>query len=125
MEKTSIRVTEASFIGYPAIDIERARQFYETAFNLTPSCQFENNGKLWLEYDLNGTTFAINNVSDEWKPSPDGPSVAFEVEDFEGTINELKKQNITFHSDPFETNVCHMCIVHDSEGNTLIIHKRK
>ena len=39
-------------------------------------------------------------------------------------IAELKKANVTFAFDPFESPVCHMAIVQDPDGNKIIIHKR-
>ena len=38
---------------------------------------------------------------------------------------ELKAANAHFRFEPMETLVCHMAIIHDPDGNPLIIHKRK
>jgi len=48
-----------------------------------------------------------------------------EVEDFDAAIGELKKANVRFAADAFETPVCHMAVVQDPDGNKLIIHKLK
>jgi predicted enzyme related to lactoylglutathione lyase len=60
-----------------------------------------------------------------FKPSPDGCSVALEVEDFKAAIATLKQNNVKFRLEPMETPVCHMAMVFDPDGNTLCIHKRK
>jgi predicted enzyme related to lactoylglutathione lyase len=48
-----------------------------------------------------------------------------EMEDFDAAIAELKKANVTFVAEAFETPVCHMAVVQDPDGNKLMIHKLK
>ena len=69
---------------------------------------------------------AISNMSSEdWKPSNDGPAIAFEVEDFDSAVPRLRANNLKFTLDPFETPVCRMAIVLDPDGNSICIHKRQ
>ena len=82
-----MKITEVAFTGYPVADIVRARAFYEGVLKLEPSRIFENPNGHWIEYDLGSSTFAISNMfKKEWKPSSDGPSVAFEVDDFDSAV---------------------------------------
>ena len=117
-----IKVTEASFFAYPVADIARARKFYEGVLGLKVSQ--EPTTVPWIEYDLSNATLGLG-CYDGWKPSPDGAMVALEVDDFEKSVAELKKLEITFHFEPLETPVCHLAIIRDPDGNAVMIHKRK
>ena len=120
-----MQIAEIAFIGYPITDVERSRRFYEGALGLVPTRTFGGGDRVWIEYDLGPTTFAISNMAGEnWKPSSDGPCVAFEVTDFDAAIAELKAQNVPFGVEPMETPACWMAIIADPDGNRLTVHKR-
>ena len=120
-----MQIAEVAFIGYPVTDAERARTFYEGILCLSPSRTFGGGDSVWIEYDLGATTFAISKMAgDNWKPSPDGPNVAFEVVDFDAAIAELKSKQIRFDLEPMETPVCRMAVIADPDGNKLTVHKR-
>ena len=61
---------------------------------------------------------------EEWKPSSDGPAVAFEVDDFDSAVDELRASNVKIVVEPFESPVCRMAIMADPDGNSVAIHKR-
>lgn len=120
-----MKILEIAFSAYAVTDVARARAFYEGVLGLTVTME-TNMGEQghWIEYDIGAGTLAIGRTGG-WKPSSDGCCVALEVEDFDASIAELKSANIYFKFEPMETPVCHMAIVHDPDGNPLIIHKRK
>jgi predicted enzyme related to lactoylglutathione lyase len=122
MEKTAIRIRDIAFTGYPVKAIERARRFYESILHLTPSMVSEDGS--WVEYDLNGSAFFIGNF-EAWKPSQDGPMVAFEVDEFEQAVQLLKDENVKMFGEIIETPGCWMGIFADPDGNCFSIHKRK
>ena len=121
-----ISVNEIAFVACPVTDKQRARDFYEGIFKLKLTMNSDFPEGFWIEYDLGTTTLALSNF---WKPTGQagqtGPSVAFEVDDFDQAISTLKKQGIPFVMDVLETPVCHMAVVNDPDGNSLFIHKRK
>jgi predicted enzyme related to lactoylglutathione lyase len=120
-----MKVTEVAFASYPVTDIDRARAFYEGVLGLKVTMENNmGNGGHWIEYDIGATTLGIGRA-EGWKPSSDGCTVSLEVEDFDSSIAELKTAGTPFRMGPFETPVCHMAMVSDPDGNTLIIHKRK
>lgn len=119
-----IKVKAFAFTGYPATDIVQARAFYEGLFNLKTSVAFEHEGKFWIEYDLGDSTFALTNMSTEWKPSIDGPAIAFEVDDFDATIAALRAHGARFTIEPMDSGVCRMAVVVDPSGNSLCVHRR-
>ena len=87
----SVRIVEIAFTGYPVTDLARARAFYEKVLGLKQSTAFEHDGKAWIEYDIGPGTLAISNMMSSWKPSPDGPSIAFEVADFDAAVAALRQ----------------------------------
>jgi predicted enzyme related to lactoylglutathione lyase len=120
-----MKIAEVAFIGYPVTDLPRARDFYEGVLGLSPSRTFGEGDRVWIEYDLGPVTFAISNMAGEsWKPSPDGPCVAFEMEDFEAAVAELKAKSVPFGLEPMDTPVCRMSVIADPDGNKVTIHKR-
>ncbi len=60
-----------------------------------------------------------------FKPSPDGCSVALEVENFDEAVAHLRANNVKFRIEPMPTPVCQMAMVFDPDGNSVCIHKRK
>jgi predicted enzyme related to lactoylglutathione lyase len=120
-----MKVTEIAFSAYPVTDIPRARQFYEGVLGLKVTKNNDTGGGgHWIEYDIGAGTLGIGKA-EGWKPSADGCTVAFEVENFDEAVAALKAANTPVRMGPFDTPVCHMIMVADPDGNTVIIHKRK
>src|SRR4051812_28658186 len=116
-----MKATHIAFTGIPVTDMKRARGFYEGALGLKPAAEYA--GGVWVEYEIGDDTLAIGSVGDQWKPSPEGTSVAIEVEDFEKAISGLKAAKVTFAAEGIESPVCWMAVVQDPDGNKIIIHK--
>ena len=119
-----MKIKNIAFVGIPVTDIKRARAFYEGVLGLKVSGDEFAEG-VWVEYDIGAGTLAIGSVGDQWKPSPDGTSVALEVDDFDAAIRALKAGNVTFDTENVESPVCRMAVIADPDGNKLIIHKLK
>ena len=118
-----MKIKNIAFVGIPVTDMKRARAFYEGVLGLKLSGEFADG--VWIEYEIGDGTLAIGSVGDQWKPSPDGTSVALEVDDFEGAITNLKAANISFDTENVESPVCRMAVIADPDGNKIIIHKLK
>jgi predicted enzyme related to lactoylglutathione lyase len=121
----TVRVIEIAFTGYPVTDIARARAFYEGVLGLKPSHVFAEGEKQWVEYDIGPGTLAISNMAAEWQPSPQGPSIALEVEDFDTAIEALRAAGTKFPLEPIASPMCRMAVISDPDGNGIAIHKRK
>ncbi len=119
-----IQIKEIAFTGYPVTDIVRARAFYEGALGLTPSKDFEHEGRHWIEYDVGPATLAISNMTPDWKGGAGGPSIAFEVADFDEAVRHLRSRDVMFQVPPTDTGVCNLAVVADPDGNSVTIHKR-
>ena len=118
-----MKIKNIAFVGVPVTNVKRARDFYEGVLGLTP--KDEMMGGKWIEYAVGDCTLAIANVGEQWKPSNQGSAPALEVENFDEAIEELRRRNIKFATEPFETPCCHMAVVQDPDGNQLVIHKLK
>jgi len=113
---------EVAFIAIAVSDKERARKFYQETLELKPATTAMEGG--WVEYELGPTTIGVG-CHPAWKPSRDGTTVAFEVEDFDDAYEKLKLRGVRFDSEKNETPVCWMAQFRDPDGNKLLIHKRK
>lgn len=119
-----LKVTEIAFSCYAVTDMARARSFYEGVLNLKPTTVHNSEHGQWTEYEFGPYALAIGS-SPMFKPSPDGCSVALEVEDFDAAVAQLKAHNVKFRIEPMATPVCHMTMIYDPDGNSVSIHKRK
>lgn len=121
-----VRIKEIAFTGYPVTDLARARAFYENVLGLVPSTTLDHDGKGWIEYDVGSATIAITNIdTEQWKPSPDGPSVAFEVEDFDRAMQAIRNAGVRCYTEPMELPSCRFAVVADPDGNSVAIHQRR
>ncbi|HEY5893883.1 MAG TPA: VOC family protein [Chthoniobacterales bacterium] len=120
-----MKVIEIAFTVYAVTDLKRSRLFYENVLGLTASSEFGDEASGWVEYEIGPHTLALGAGSPKFKPSPNGGAVAFEVEDFDVAIEKLKASGVSFSIEPTETPVCHIAVIADPDGNSIIIHKRK
>jgi predicted enzyme related to lactoylglutathione lyase len=120
-----LKVIEIAFSCYAITDMARARKFYEDVLCLQPTNVVSSEHGQWTEYEFGPHALAIGCAPGMFKPSPDGCSVALEVENFDDAIAHIKKHNVKFRIEPMATPVCHMAMVFDPDGNSICIHKRK
>jgi predicted enzyme related to lactoylglutathione lyase len=120
-----MKITDIAFTVYPVTDLRRARNFYEGTLGLTVSHKYGDDTKGMIEYDIGPATLAIGAGAASFVPSAGGGCAALEVDDFEAAVKRLKEAGTKFTHEPMETPVCHMAIVADPDGNSLIVHRRK
>ena len=118
-----MKVIEIAFTGTPVTDIKRARAFYEGVLGLKPTK--ESAGGMWVEYDVGNGTLGIGCYGEVWKPSADGTCVAFEVDDLDAEIAQLKSAGVKFATGSTDTPVCRFAMICDPDGNRIMIHRRK
>ena len=116
-------ISGIAFTMYPVINMVRARRFYEEVLGLKAVRDFRGE---WVEYHLWDNCFALTTIKgDTLKPSAvAGGSIAFEVNDVDAFVADLKKMGIQVKIEPFSTPVCRMAVVLDPEGNALTLHHR-
>ena len=116
-------IKEIAFTGSAVTDMKRARVFYEEVLGLKPGEEMA--GGKWVEYNVGNGIFPVTNINPNWKPSDQGTAVAFEVDDMDETVAKLKSSGTKFFMEKSETPICWMAIIHDPDGNKVVIHKRK
>lgn len=114
-------IKSVAFIVYPVADVHRAQEFYEKKLGLHLDCSF---GEQWLEYEVGGTTFALTTLYGK-SPAGNRGTVAFEVDDLDQLVQQLKVASVTFTHEVFDTPICRMATVADPDGNEVILHERK
>jgi len=119
-----VKIIEIAFSCYAVTDMARARKFYEEALGLKPTTVHDSEHGHWVEYEFGPHCLALGSA-DAFKPSPDGCSVALEVEDFDVAVTQLRAHNVKFRIEPMDTPVCRMAMIFDPDGNSICIHKRK
>ncbi len=118
---TGIKATGIDIHAYLVKDPKRATNFYKEMLGLVPSWE----GEQGAEFELgDGSTFGVWKMSDgSWHSSA---GVFFAVPNLKEAVSELRKRGVKFLDDePFESEVCHMIGVEDTEGNSFILHQRK
>jgi len=118
-----MKTLEIAFTGTPVTDMKRAREFYEGVLGLKPT--MISAGGMWVEYDVGNGTFGIGCFGDVWKPSADGTCVAFEVENVDAEISQLKAKGVKVVMEAMDSPVCRFASISDPDGNRILIHKRK
>jgi predicted enzyme related to lactoylglutathione lyase len=117
------KVSEVAFSCYAVQDMARARRFYESVLNLQPAKVTDTPNGQWVEYEIGPHTLALGSAPG-FNPSPDGCSVALEVEDFDSAVAHLRANQVKFRFEPFTSPVCRMAGFFDPDGNSLIVHRR-
>lgn len=120
-----MKINEIAFTCYAVTDMAKSRAFYEGILGLAPTTVHgdENCESQWVEYEIASGAFSLGKNA-AFKPSPEGASVAFEVEDFDAAIKQLKDAGVPFKIEPMQTPVCRLAMVLDPDGSAVCIHKR-
>lgn len=113
-----------AFTMYPVVDVEAARDFYENKLGLAPGVAGERGGIHWIEYDLpGGGCFAISNVGPTTPSADAGGTIAFEVQDLDALVEQLRGQGVKLHGDIIAGPNCRMVVCLDPDGNSILLHQ--
>lgn len=111
------------FVAVPTNDFEASCGFYGEVLGLPciarygqrPGAEFQA-GNLTLavmQNDAFGATFAPNSMP-----------IALRVADVSAARQRLIAAGVRFHTEPFDSGVCHQAIFSDPAGNPLSLHRR-
>ena len=123
MSDRPFRITGIDRSDYMAKDPARAIAFYRDVLGLElQSLAPDNDGG---EFELpDGSTFGLWVGSDATTPFQPSNGVLFAVDDLEAAVSTLEIRGIKVVT-RFETPVCSMALINDSEGNIVTLHKRR
>jgi predicted enzyme related to lactoylglutathione lyase len=118
----SFKVTGMDLSAYMVKDAARAIAFYREVLGLEPTTLYpENRG---AEFELSdGTTFGLWSGADVMPFQPSN-GILFAVDDLEAAVSATKARGIPVLME-HETPVCSMAMIQDTEGNGVVLHKRK
>ncbi len=119
-ETRRLRITGIDVHTYFVEDTTRALGFYKDALGLIPSMEWASGAEFELP---DGSTFGIFNP-DGRMPFVARAGVAFGVSDFDAAIRDVTERGAAVQM-KFETPVCFMATIEDTEGNQITLHKRK
>ena len=108
------------FVGVPATDAGKLRQFYVETLGLRPD--EHSNYEVWA----GDTCLAIYEPAQfgmEFAPQKNG-AFALRVDDVHAKRKELEAKGVEFSGETFDTGVCHMALFTDPDGNDLMLHRR-
>jgi catechol 2,3-dioxygenase-like lactoylglutathione lyase family enzyme len=123
----TVNIQDIAFTVYPVTDMTRARSFYEGQLGLKPEAVYEKEGRHFIEYAIGTGTLALSNMSaGSGQPAPSGPApcTALEVRDFDAAVAVMRRAQVPFAFGPLDAGVCHMAVVLDPDGNSLMLHHR-
>jgi predicted enzyme related to lactoylglutathione lyase len=117
------RITGMDLSGYMVKDAARAIAFYRDVLGLEPVTVYP--GDRGAEYDLpDGTTFGLWGGGGAVMPFQPSNGILFAVDDLDAAVAAVKARGIPVLME-HETPVCFMAMIHDTEGNSVFLHKRK
>jgi predicted enzyme related to lactoylglutathione lyase len=116
-------VTGVDFAVVFVKDFDAAVEFYGTTLGLPESARY---GQMpGVEFETGNLTLAVMEATafgQEFEPSRH--PIALQVGDVAAVREQLEGQGVTFHTDTFDSGVCHQAVFSDPDGNRLILHHR-
>lgn len=124
MSTATATITGIDAVYYIAKDFDRARRFYESAFDLKPTFEMiGDEGGSFVEYDLpDNSTFGLALLKDT--PWHMNGSIEFAVPDVDAALKRAVEAGATLNED-VDLPTCRMAWLQDTEGNSFCLHKRK
>lgn len=118
----SFKITGIDLSAYMVKDAARALGFYSDLLGVEPTTLYpESRGG---EFELSdGTTFGLWSGGDVMPFQPSN-GIMLAVDDLDAALSAMKARNIPVLME-HESPVCFMAVIPDTEGNSVILHKRK
>lgn len=115
----------ADFVFITVTDITESVSFYRDTLGLELETLNEDGG--FAEFALPPTTLSLGEATPQMPitPGEGGTSVAMAVDDVDTATEELQNGGTTVPMESIETNVCHLSIIADPDGNPITLHERK
>ena len=126
-------------------DIEKAVVFYRDMLGLVHIGTAEQRG--WAEFQIGEDILALRGPASAlfyrakfgsergyiledgtWtrstKPRHAGASLALRVIDVFNAVSELRAKGVFIVQEPFDSDVCHVAVIEDPDGNAIFLHRR-
>jgi predicted enzyme related to lactoylglutathione lyase len=111
------------FVAVPTDDFDASCRFYGDVLGLP--CIARYGQKPGAEFQAGNLTLAvIQNDAFGGTFSPNSMPIALRVADVAAAREQLIAAGVRFHTEPFDSGVCHQAIFSDPAGNPLSLHHR-
>ncbi len=115
-----MKFQRTDFVSVPVLDMVRAKAFYRDVLGL-PSPDWEAG---WPEIETgNVSLYLVDPTVMGQDFAPHMAPIALRVPDVAEAKRELEQRGVPFSGER-DTGVCNMAFFTDSEGNSLMLHKR-
>jgi predicted enzyme related to lactoylglutathione lyase len=116
-------VTGVDFVAQLVKDFDRAVAFYGETLGLPRSVHVPDRG--FAEFETGNLTLSLIDPAKMGMEHRTGHNtIALHVDDVAAARATLESRGVEFHSEIFDSGVCHMTFFSDSEGNDLMLHHR-
>lgn len=116
-------VTGVDFAVVWVKDFDAAIEFYGQTLGLPESARY---GQMpGVEFETGNLTLAVMEAKafgQEFEPGKH--PIALRVDDVAAAREQLEAKNVTFHTETFDSGVCHQAVFSDPDGNQFILHHR-
>jgi predicted enzyme related to lactoylglutathione lyase len=111
------------FVAVPTDDFDASYRFYGDVLGLP--CIARYGQKPGAEFQAGNLTLAVmQNDAFGGTFSPNTMPIALRVADVAAARERLIAAGVRFHTEPFDSGVCHQAIFSDPAGNPLSLHHR-
>jgi catechol 2,3-dioxygenase-like lactoylglutathione lyase family enzyme len=113
-------VERTDYVSVPVQNMERAKAFYRDTLGM----QSPNWEAGFPEIETgNVSLYLVDPTAMGMEFAPHTAHIALRVADVTAARGELEERGVRFNGE-HDTGVCKMAFFHDSEGNSLMLHRR-
>ena len=118
-----IGVQRTDFVGILTRDVERSLKFYGQTLGLPRNPNAHDD---WPEFETGNLTLAVVHMDQIGREefTPNTMPIALRVDDVAEARQKLEDVGVEFKTDTLDTEVCHMAVFSDPDGNALMLHHR-
>lgn len=116
-------IKDVAFVAYPCADVASTRAWYERHLRLQFMGPYDEDGiEKYNEAHIGSACFSL--MWHGWMETPAGTGngVAFEVENIERSVADLRGAGITV-DEIYESPMCKTTSLRDPEGNRITLHE--
>jgi predicted enzyme related to lactoylglutathione lyase len=111
------------FVAVPTDDFDASCRFYGEVLGLPRIASYGQ--RPGAEFQAGNLTLAVmQNNAFGGTFSPNSMPIALRVADVAAARERLIAAGVSFHTEPFDSGVCHQAILSDPAGNPLSLHHR-
>ena len=118
-----IGVERTDFVGVLVADLDRALRFYGETLGLRRN---PNASQDWPEFETGNLTLSLVRPEQIGREefTPNTMPIALRVPDVSEARARLEAVGVEFKTETMDTEVCHMAVFSDPDGNAYMLHHR-